>query len=130
MSPLSVHFPIWSSRFRSRGRSCATGGASSSSRLADGAEEGNAREVTTPGEQARFDDHPVGTESHEKLINDARSLPARSFPRRGGGWGEGEVPWMTGPLQAVIVDDEERARTELQRLLSRHPRLEVAGEAG
>src|SRR5437764_354045 len=37
---------------------------------------------------------------------------------------------MTGPLQAVIVDDEERARTELQRLLSRHPRLEVAGEAG
>jgi len=32
-------------------------------------------------------------------------------------------------IRALIVDDERLARTELRRLLSTHPDIEVAGEA-
>jgi YesN/AraC family two-component response regulator len=33
-------------------------------------------------------------------------------------------------MRALIVDDERRARDELRRLLSRHPEIEIMGEAG
>jgi two-component system LytT family response regulator len=32
-------------------------------------------------------------------------------------------------MKALIVDDERLARTELRRLLTQHPEIEIAGEA-